>query len=339
MTWSRARCRAFVLATLIAAGCTPQASTPVRAAKEPPRAGADPQPAPEPALQPFAWERVLVVGWGTAGGPGIASVAEVGQRLSVMVDDGAPWTARVEDVVPCEDGEPSDTCPFVTLEYDRKGDDGDPPSLPPQWDRPGTTGEGVVDDVALLETRLAAPADTALPRWIPHTLEVRYANALCEDQADDESYVLLRTYSSTGDDPVKDVAALRDVLRFPRRVVTLRALDRTLHFVTVAKVERPKSGRMFDIRRKYETAFWILEDVGDETKVLHHEHHEGGRNINQDTSCQLPLRYPTPWGVVETNGVVQVLTRSRISTFERWSMGPDRLVREGGWTANVNPLH
>lgn len=316
----------------VMAGCTPQPSSSA-VPSETPSITTDARPAATPAseLRPFAWDAALVVGWGVVGGPGLASAARVGQRLSVMVDDGAPWTAHVVDVVPCEEGDDRNACPYVSVEYE--ADDRTPPS---PWTRPGHACDA--EDVALLDTRLAVTADTALPRFVPHTLEVRYANALCEGGHDDAHFVLVHACTSTGEDPVKGVAELRDVLRYPRRVVTLRVADRTLHFVTVAKVERPRSGRMADIPRTYETAFWVLEDVGDTTTVLHRERLADGRNINQDTSCQLPLRYPTPWGVVETDGVVEILTRASLQTFERWTLTADGLTRAGSFEASIHPM-
>lgn len=273
------------------------------------------------------------------GGPGLATVAKVGQPLSVMVGGGPPVPAHVSDVNRdlCDEGDPADTCLFVGVEYGSESEPVDADSLPALWKEPGASDD-VIDDVALLDARLAVAADTALPRFVPHTLAVHYANALCEGDVDSKDHVLLRTYSSAGADPLKDVPALRDWRRYPRRVVTLRALDRTLHFVTVAKLARPRSGRMSDIPRKYETAFWILEAVGSATNVLHHERNKDARSITTDTSCQLPLRYPTPWGLVESDGIVHVLTRSSVTLFQRWSLQADRLTREGEWKADVNEL-
>lgn len=335
-----------VAAVVLTIACTSRKPTPVTSESPPPEPTvpiAPPVPstdAPEQP-QPFAWDRALVIGSEAMGGPGIAGAANVGQRLTVMVGDAPPITAHVVDVVRdgCESGGPPQTCLYVGVEYGSEDASVDPESLPPLWKQPGAPDEDeAFEDLALLDARLAVTAGTTLPRFVPHTLEVHYTGALCEGDADAKDFVLLRTRSSAAADPLKDDPALRDWRRSPRRVVTLRTVDRTIHFVTASKVQRPRSKRMADVPAEYDSAFWILERHGDTTKVLHHERQKIRRDINQDISCQLPLRYPTPWTVVETDGVVHVLTRTGITGFARWSLQADRLVLEGEWQADINPL-
>lgn len=333
-------------AVLACAQRVPDPTTEVTPTLEPTQPIAAAPPSAEttaPEQRPFAWDRVLVIGTESLGGPGTAGAAKVGQELAVMVGDGAPITARVVDVVRdgCDEGGPPATCLFVGVELGREDDAIDPESLPSLWRHPGGPEEDSdagFEDLALLEARLAVTSGTSLPRFVPHSLEVHYTGALCEGDVDAKDFVLLRSFTSAAPDPVKDDPALRDWRRVPRRVVTLRAVDRTLHFVTASKVQRPRSKRMADVPAKYDSAFWILEQQGNTTKVLHHERQEIRRDIDQDVSCQLPLRYPTPWTVVEHDGVVHVLTRTGITGFARWSLRPDRLVLEGEWQADINPL-
>lgn len=336
----------FVAAAVLTIACTSRAPAPAVSAAplpEPATPIAPPVPSTDAPEQPrpFAWDRVLVIGSEAMGGPGIAGATNVGQRLAVMVGDAPPITARVVDVVRdgCASGEPPQACLYVGVEYGSEDDPVDPESLPPLWKQPGASDEDeAFEDLALLDARLAVAAGTTLPRFVPHTLDVHYTGALCEGDADAKDFVLLRTRSSASADPLKDDPALRDWRRFPRRVVTLRAVDRTLHFVTASKVQQPRSKRMADVPAAYDSAFWILERHGDTTKVLHHERQKIRRDINQDISCQLPLRYPTPWTVVETDGVVHVLTRNGVTGFARWSLQADRLALEGEWQADINPL-
>jgi hypothetical protein len=298
---------------------------------------------PSPARGPdvptaFSWDRLLVVSHTTLGGPGLSGVAEVGRKVSVRGGDGEAWSATIEtvDFEGCED-EPDDPCGYVAVAYDR-GDDAFPPRVPWTYvDLPDT--EHPLEDIALLDVHLAVAEGSELPALVPHTLEVRYANALCESgAADDEDYVLVRAVTSGGADPMAGVRALEGKTRFPRRVVTLRTQGRTLHFVTVAEVEPPASGRMADIARDRRTHFFVLEGDGPGARVLHRESHAGSRGMNVDTSCQLPLRYPTPWSVVEVGGSVYVLTQSALTQFERWSLQPAGIVREGGFTAGIHAI-
>lgn len=337
---------AFVAPALVA--CTSSAPLPTPSVAPTPAATKPIAPAaprkPTPAgPQAFAWERALVVGPESLGGPGIAAAAKVGLQLAVLVGDGPPIAARVVDVVRdgCDRGGPPATCLYVGVEYGSEGDAIDAESLPKLWAHPGGPegdSDEAFEDLALLEARLAVIEGTTLPRFVPHTLEVHYTGALCEGDVDGKEFVLLRSYTSKAADPVKDDPALRDWRKHPRRVVTLRVAGRTLHFVSASKVSRPRSKRMADIPAKYDSAFWILERIGATTKVLHHERAESRRGMNADISCQLPLRYPTPWTVVEMDGVVHVLTRTGITGFARWSLLPDRLALEGEWHADINPM-
>jgi hypothetical protein len=323
---------ALAFAALIVPACE-RARPPVAAPHEVPSGTALVTPSTAIA---FSWERLLLVGDATLAGPALASVAEVGRRVSVRAGDGEPWTAEVDwvDDERCE-AAPNDACLDVSVEYD--SDESELPPVP--WQRVSMAGKDLPDDIALLDVHLAVDIDTALPRLVPHTIEVRYANALCEEaDADADDYALVGAYTSAGPDPVEGVSALEGKRQYPRRVVTLRTLDRTLHFVTVAQVDRPPSGRMSDIPKDREVALWILEGEGKAAKVLHHASHTSSRTINTDSSCQLPLRYPTPWSVVEVEGSVYVLTRSGVSDFERWLLKADAITREGGWTAEINPL-
>jgi hypothetical protein len=289
------------------------------------------------ALAAFSWDGVLVVAGTTLGGPGLASVAKIGRRVAVLGGDGETWTATIDTVddEACE-GEAREGCRFVSIAYDR-GDDASPSRVP--WNHvkaPDT--EHPPEDIALLDVHLAVAEGTELPALVPHVLEVRYANALCESGADDEDYVRVKAYTSAGPDPIAGATALEGKTRFPRRVVTLRTRGRTLHFVTVAEVEPPASGRMSDIAKARQTSLFVLEGDGPGARVLHRESHAGSRSMNVDTSCQLPLRYPTPWGVVEVGGSVYVLMQSGLTKFERWSLQPAGIVREGGFTAHVHEI-
>jgi hypothetical protein len=292
----------------------------------------------EPAgsdLVAFSWERVLLLGWRQVAGPGVASVAQVGRQLSVLAPDGEIWTASVVYVSDWEDEPPSDACLYTVVAFGDDPDDDTHRPPPVRWNEPGATEERPGEDIATLGVHLVVELGTAVPRPVPHVLEVHYANALCEAGADADAYVLVKPYSSTAPDPLADAPFLEKRRHFPRRIVTLRTLDRTLHFVTISMVDAPSSGRMSDIAGRYQTALWIVEEKeGGGLEVLHDELHDSGRSINVDTSCQLPLRYPTPWGVVELGGTVYVLTRSNLNDFERWALHPNGITREGGWTAN-----
>jgi hypothetical protein len=331
---ARARLTRCVVAVSVLAACgSPRAS--VEAAVEP-RAPAPAMHAP-PTRTTFSWDRALVVSGTTVGGPGLPGVAEVGRRVSVRGGDGETWMGTIDTVddEACE-GDGGDGCRFVSIAYDR-GDDASPSRVP--WNHvkaPDT--EHPPDDIALLDVHLAVAEGTELPALVPHVLEVRYANALCESGADDEDYVRVKAYTSAGPDPIAGATALEGKTRFPRRVVTLRTRGRTLHFVTVAEVEPPASGRMSDIAKARQTSLFVLEGDGPGARVLHRESHAGSRSMNVDTSCQLPLRYPTPWGVVEVGGSVYVLMQSGLTKFERWSLQPAGIVREGGFTAHVHEI-
>lgn len=334
-----------------AAACKPPAGrVPERPAS--PRADASSESSPggaiaekeTPELRPFEWDGVVVIG-SQVGGPGLKAVARLGQRLSVLMAAGdPPLSARVVHAdLREEDGVIDEEASFVQVAYG-SDDEKDAWERPLLWERAAVSGDEPfedlvpLEDLALLPARLAVPADMELPRAVPHKLEVRYANALCEADADAAHYTLVRPVTSDGTDPVAKADALRADLRRPRRVVTLRTPDRVLHFVTLARVSPPASGRMFDIPRERTTAFWILEEVAGELKVLHHESHREVRSMNVDASCQLPLRYPIPWLVVEAEGIVQVLTRSSLVRFQRWSLKPDGLTLEATFTADTHTL-
>jgi hypothetical protein len=303
-------------------------------------------PAEPDALLPFTWDRMLIAGWDVVDGPGIETAAQEGRVVSILADDGSTRSARVTEAQPCDEEEKLQGRAFcyVAIEFDEVLDEHGETEQPDQflspWSRPGIpeNSDGAGNDLALLPAGIAVPADTALPTFVPSTIEVRYANALCESEADDGTYVLVRAYSSEGTDPVAGFSGLRKLLRHPRRTITVRVVGRTFHFVTVSKLRFPRSGRMFDIPRRYDTEFWILEEDGDRFEVRHHHEDHGGRNINQDASCSLPLDYPAPWGVVEVDGVISVLTRESLSTFARWSIRPDGIAADASWKADVNPI-
>ncbi len=312
---------------------TPAPGPEVPATPEP-EASAAPEPSPASQRRPFDFGRIVIAGSEAIDGPGVRSLAAEGRAISTFATDGSVHPATVTAVEPCEEDE-NDAC-YVAIESTEEDDGYDDPS--PPWVYPGALVGRHDLDLAVPDVALAGPADMTPPVAVAHSIEVYYAHALCEADEDDQDYVLVRDYTTNGVDPIAGFAGFDRTRRFPMRVVTLEVGSRTFHFVTVSKLRPPRSNRMFDIPKRFEMEFYLLEAKGDGFAVRTHEVVDGGRDMNVDISCALPLRFPTPWTAIEVDGTVWVLTREGLSTYARWAVRADGLVRDAPWEANVVQL-
>jgi hypothetical protein len=325
-------------------GCHRSVAIPARAAAQPTDVGAprvdSPPPAPsQPAvvLRPFAWEHVRVLGNDAKlDGPGLAAEAKPGDRVALLAPNGTTRVTAI-DMVDHASCEGDKACSGVWI---ATGDEDDEPA--PIWTFPGLRDakddDAGPEDIALVETTLAVTGDMALPKLVPHALEVRYFNALCEGDADGDDFVLLARVTSKTPHPLAGVSALTAFRGKPQRVVTLRSLARSIHFVSIADVDMPKRRRMSDVSSGRRETLFILEGDGEAARVVHTESAVVHRSTNHDFACQLPVSHPIPWSVVSVEGEAFVLTRSGFDAYDRWSLGGSDLRRAGEWTADVLEL-
>ena len=287
-------------------------------------------------LRPFAWDHVRVLGNDAKlDGPGLAGAAKVGERVALLAPDGTTRVTEIETVdhAACEGDD--EACSGVWIALPDVED-------PPPWAFPGLRDTSDVDtgpdDVVLVETTLAVTGDMALPELVPHALEVRYFDALCEGDADDSNFVRLARVTSKTSHPLAGMSALAPFRGRPQRVVTLRTLGRSFHFVSITSVDMPKSRRMTDVPRRRRETLFIVEGDGASARVLHTESQLVGRNVLHDHACQLPVHHPIPWTVVEVDAESFVLTRTGLDVHDRWLVATAELRRVGGWTADVLEL-
>lgn len=263
------------------------------------------------------------------GGPGIRARAGAAKRVEIVAHDGTRWGHALGEVEACNGDEDIIDCAYVDL------DDGETRAQPPSpWVQAGPLDQSNVDidDLALLATFIA-DLDRPPPTVASGPWDVHYNAALCEKPGDVAEVEMVAT-STRAPDPMAGAPLLSDFADRPRRVITLKVGEATVHFVHATTVAMPKSNRMLDLERERDEAFWIVREHGDGLVVLHEERKTTRRSINHDHTCQLPFRLPVPFAAVEHEGVPMIYATS-FDQVQRWTIDEDSARLDAQWDTGL----
>lgn len=320
--------RAFVGCLVLSLGCarmppieeSPVEETPVEETPVSPARTGLPSTASWSAQPVFVGEMV--------GGPDIRTRVNSAKRLEVVASDGTRWSRAVVavDDEPCDGDDELTECADVELQSIEERPD-------PVWVQAAAIDVDIdIEDIALLDT-FVADLDRPPPANVSGPLRVHYVDALCEAPGDVVETQMIAT-STRGPDPVAGAAFLGDFVDRPRRVITVSVGESTVHFVHATTVTMPRSRRMLDLEAKREESFWIVREDEKGLVVLHHNSASVRRSINHDFSCQLPIRVPVPFAVIDNAGAFSIYARD-FGTVQRWVLTEDTATLEATWKTGL----